>query len=292
MTVHHAQTRRVGTSLRADIPPSTPGAKKRHKSNVKGGQLRWMLGLTGVVGAIGLWQVAPTLGWVNPNTVPPFDQVLGRLIQALGEGSFWSAIGHTMLAWFIGMVVCIAAGTVLGLLIGSSSFLRRYTWSTIEFLRPIPSVALIPVAIILFGVNLEATLLLVIYGSFWPVLVQVLSGVDDVDKVALDTAKSFRFGRIAAFRHVVMPTTLPFLLTGVRLAAVFALLLAITAGLVIGTPGLGNEITQAQNGGATVYMYALVLTTGVIGVLVNIGVRQLEKAMLGWHPSVRGEVIV
>ena len=169
---------------------------------------------------------------------------------------------------------------VLGLIIGSSTFLRRATHSTIEFLRPIPSVALIPLAVLLFGFKLESTLLLVVYASFWQVLIQMLYGVADVDPVASNTARSFRLSRFDRIRYVVWPTTLPYLMTGIRLAAAVALILAVTAGLVIGTPGLGYEIALAQTGGAVGQMYALILTTGVLGILINLGMRLIERRTL------------
>jgi ABC-type nitrate/sulfonate/bicarbonate transport system permease component len=130
----------------------------------------------------------------------------------------------------------------------------------------------------------------VVYAAFWQVLVQVLHGVADVDPVARDTAHSYRLGRWARMRWLVWPTALPYAVTGVRLAASVALILAITGELVIGSPGLGREIAVAQTSGAVAPMYALVVVTGVIGVLANLAARMAERRALAWHPSVRGEV--
>jgi ABC-type nitrate/sulfonate/bicarbonate transport system permease component len=116
--------------------------------------------------------------------------------------------------------------------------------------------------------------------------------VADIDMVANNTAKTYGLGRMARIRYVVFPTALPYLMTGVRLAATVALVLAITAELVIGSPGLGREIALAQSGGAISGMYALVLATGLIGVLINAVMRFIEKKTLSWHSSVRSEVIV
>ena len=197
-----------------------------------------------------------------------------------------------MKAWFLGLLIAVAAAVLLGFIIGSSDFLRKATNSTIEFLRPIPSVALIPLAVLLFGVKIESSLLLIVYACFWQVLIQVLYGVADVDMVANNTARTYGLGRMARIRYVVFPTALPYLMTGVRLAAAVALVLAITAELVIGSPGLGREIALAQSGGAISGMYALVLATGLIGVLINMLMRLIEKRTLAWHSSVRSEVIV
>jgi ABC-type nitrate/sulfonate/bicarbonate transport system permease component len=183
----------------------------------------------------------------------------------------------------------VAAGVGLGLLIGSVPALRAATASTIEFLRPIPSVALIPLAVLLFGTDLRSKLLLVVYASFWQVLIQVLYGVQDVDPVAMDTAHSYRLGRWGRIRHVVWPTTLPYAVTGFRLAAAVALVLAITAELIIGSPGLGKEIAVAQTSGAVPVMYALMVVAGLLGVAVNVLARALERRVLAWHPSARRE---
>jgi ABC-type nitrate/sulfonate/bicarbonate transport system permease component len=196
------------------------------------------------------------------------------------------------MAWALGLAIAVTLAVVAGFIIGSSAVLRRFTHSTIEFLRPIPSVALIPLAVLLFGVQLESTLLLVVYASFWQVLIQVLYGVADVDNVAMQTAKSYGLGPVARVRYVIFPTTLPFLMTGVRLGAAVALILAITAQLIIGSPGLGQQIALAQSGGAIAALYALVVATGLIGIAINLFMRWLERKTLSWHSSVRSEVIV
>ncbi|NKX55689.1 ABC transporter permease [Arthrobacter mobilis] len=251
-----------------------------------------LLGLAGIVGFLAVWELIPRVGIVDPRFLPPASEVIAALLRDFGLTAFWLAVGETMLAWAIGLVIAIVAATVLGFIIGSSSFLRKFTNSTVEFLRPIPSVALIPLAVLLFGVKIESTLMLVVYASFWQVFIQVLYGVADVDNVAMNTAKSYGLGRMARVRHVVFPTALPYLMTGVRLAASVALILAITAELVIGSPGLGREIALAQSGGAIAGMYALVLATGLIGVLINLLMRFIERKTLSWHSSIRSEVIV
>jgi ABC-type nitrate/sulfonate/bicarbonate transport system permease component len=250
---------------------------------------RWWLGVAGLGGFLVLLEVVPRSGLVPERYLPPISRLAGALADELGQASFWRALGDTLEGWAIGLAVAVAAGVGLGLLIGSVPALRAATASTIEFLRPIPSVALIPLAVLLFGTDLRSKLLLVVYASFWQVLVQVLSGTQDVDPVAMDTAHSYRLGRWARVRHVVWPTTLPYAVTGFRLAAAVALVLAITAELIIGSPGLGKEIAVAQTSGAVPAMYALVVVAGLLGVGVNLAARALERRVLAWHPSTRRE---
>jgi len=172
--------------------------------------------------------VAPRVGLVPERYLPPTSEILGALADELQEPSFWVALGDTLEGWAIGLGLALVAGIGLGLLIGSVPALRAATASTIEFLRPIPSVA--------------------------------------PDPVAMDTAHSYRLGRWARIRHVVWPTTLPSAVAGFRLAAAVALVLAITAELIIGSPGLGKEIAVAQTSGAVPVMHALVVVTGLLRV--------------------------
>lgn len=249
-----------------------------------------ILGFAGFASFLALLEIIPRVGIVSPRYLPPLSTIAEALVTELGNPAFWTALLHTLQGWFIGLAIAFVLGVSLGVFIGTIPIVRELTASTIEFLRPIPSVALIPVAVLLFGASLRSTLLLVIYASFWQVIVQVLYGVNDVDPVARNTALTYKFGRWARIRHVVWPSALPYIMTGLRLAAAVALILAITAELIIGSPGLGNEIGTAQSGGAVATMYALVIVTGLLGVLVNFGARLLERSLLAWHPSVRGEV--
>jgi ABC-type nitrate/sulfonate/bicarbonate transport system permease component len=252
----------------------------------------WALGLIGLAGLAAVLELVPRGGLVSSRYLPPFSSLVRALVREATTKEFWQALGETLRAWSIGLGIAVVAGAVVGLALGSVPGLRAVTASTVEFLRPIPSVALIPLAILLYNTRLQSTLLLVVYASFWQVLVQMLAGVSDVDPVARQTAHSYRLGPWARLRYLVWPTALPYLLTGVRLAAAVALILAVTAELVIGSPGLGQQIATAQSSGpnAVPTLYALVLVTGVVGVAVNALARLAERALLPWHPSMRAPV--
>ncbi len=243
--------------------------------------------VVGIVIVVAAAEIIPRTGLFAESALPPLSSILAELGRESGHGVLWEALGRTVRTWAIGLVVAVAAGVAAGVIIGLVPLLRAVTASTVEFLRPIPSVALIPAVILIFGTGFQSGVVLIVYAGFWQVFVQVLYGVQDIDPVALDTAASYRFSVWARVRHVVWPTMLPFVFTGVRLAASVALILAITGELVIGTPGIGQLISVAQSSGATTAMFALVVLTGVLGVLVNVGFRFAERAALGWHPSVR-----
>lgn len=251
---------------------------------------RLVLGLAGLTTAAVLLELIPRLGLVDDRYLPPTSAIFTALAGLVADGTFWVAIGQTIRTWAIGLLVAMIAGVALGLLIGSSRWVTRFTSSTVEFLRPIPSVALIPLAILVYGTGMQATLLLVVYASFWQVLLQVLYGVQDIDPVARDTARSFGLGRLARARVVTWPTALPYVVTAFRLAASVALILTLTGELIIGTPGLGQRVALAEQSGAVDRMYALILVTGLLGVTVNLVARALERRVLRWHPSIRREV--
>lgn len=253
--------------------------------------VRWGQGLLGLAGLVVVLELLPRTGLVSERYLPPFSQMVAALGEDLTQASFWTALGETVKAWAIGLAIAMVAGVVAGIVIGRSPLLRAATSSTIEFLRPIPSVALIPLVVLLYSTSIVSTLVLVVYAAFWQVLIQVLYGIADVDPVVRETARSYRIGPLAQVRYVLWPTALPYIMTGFRLAATVALVLAITAELIIGSPGLGKEIAVARSSNAVPEMYALVLVSGILGVLVNVLARLLESRLLAWHPSVRREQV-
>jgi ABC-type nitrate/sulfonate/bicarbonate transport system permease component len=267
------------------VSPGTGSGRPRGK-----GLPSWTLGLLGLLGLLALGELIPRMGLIERRFFPTSSDIASALWAEVQRGAFWEALLDTVQGWGLGLAIASVAGVVLGVIIGSSHLLRELTASTIEFLRPIPSVALIPLAVLLFGTQIQSKLLLVVYAAFWQMLIQVLYGVQDVDPIAQDTARSYRLSAWARVRHVTWPTALPYVMTGLRLAAAVALILAVTAELVIGNPGLGSRLAVAQSSGAIPTAYALVVVTGLLGVIVNLGFRAVERRSLAWHPSQRGEL--
>jgi ABC-type nitrate/sulfonate/bicarbonate transport system permease component len=159
----------------------------------------------------------------------------------------------------------------------------------IEFLRPIPSVALIPLAVLVFGTRFPNKLFLVTFACVWPLLFQAIYGVQDVDPVAVDTARAFGFGRLQRLALVVLPSSASYIATGLRIASSVALILAVTSELVVGVPGLGSAINVAASSGDFALMYALIAVAGLLGLTLNALFARLEGWALRWHPSQRSE---
>lgn len=264
---------------------------RRSRLSAAPGVPNWALGVAGVATFLLLLELLPRLGVVDARFFPPASVMLGALAAEAATADFWLDLLHTVVTWAAGLAISVIAGVVIGVVLGSVRFLREFTASTIEFLRPVPSVALIPVAALIMGTGMASTVFLAVYASFWQVLIQVMAGVQDVDPVASDTARSYRFGPLRRVTTVVWPTTLPYAITGVRLAASVALILTVTGEMLIqGDDGIGGALNIARESGAVPQMYAYVLVAGLLGLSVNLLARRFEGSVLFWHPSIRGEV--
>lgn len=263
--------------------PAPRPAVRRRRFRVPEWALPWL----GVITVLALFELLSRSDAINSHFFPPVSKMFRALWDQLGTSGFWTAVGDTMQGWALGLGIASVVAIPVGILLGSSVLGYRALRGVIEFLRPIPSVALIPLAVLVYGTGLQSKVFLAVYASFWPVLVQAIYGVQDVDPVAMDTARSFGFGRIARLYRVTLPSSLAYIATGLRISSAVALILAVTAELVIGAPGLGREINVARQGGATDVMYALIIVTGLIGWILNVVFVALERRVLHWHPSHR-----
>jgi ABC-type nitrate/sulfonate/bicarbonate transport system permease component len=240
-----------------------------------------------VLGVLALFELLPRIGVLPSDHFPPISETLSTLFDQLGESRFWEAVGNTLEGWALGLGIAAGLAIPIGIVIGSSRLLYRAARGLIEFLRPIPSVALIPLAILIYGTGLQSKVFLAAFASFWQVLVATLYGVQDVDPVATDTARSFGFSRPQRLLRVTLPSAIPYIATGIRIASAVSLILTVTAELVIGAAGLGRSINLARSGGNEELMYALILATGVLGLLLNAVFQRVERRVLHWHPSQR-----
>lgn len=253
------------------------------RTRIPDGALPWV----SVAAVLLLFDVLPRIGLLPRDHFPPMSQILTTLGSEITEAAFWTALWNTLQGWALGLGIAAALAIPLGILIGSFRLLYKALRVVIEFLRPVPSVALIPLAILIYGADLESKVFLAAFACFWQLLVQTLYGVQDVDPVATDTARSFGFSRFQRLVYVTLPSTVPYIATGLRIASSVALILAVTAELIIGSPGLGRAINSAHSGGNVELLYALIIATGVLGLALNRLFVGIERRVLHWHPSQR-----
>lgn len=210
-----------------------------------------------------------------------------ELIQQAQTTQFWTRISETLLGWAIGFLVAAAIAVPLGLLIAANRFILCSSRLIIDFLRPIPPVAVLPLAVLLLGSGTEMKVYLVAFSALWPILVQTMYGAQDVDPIARDSARAYGLTRWQEYRHVVLPSATPYIATGLRLAATIALVVTIATELIVGSAGLGYEINQVRYAEDTPAMYALIFVAGVVGWLITVGFNALESRVLFWHHSHR-----
>ena len=214
-----------------------------------------------------------------------------ELWSLLETHSFWGAVLHTVRGWAIGLGLAAALAVPIGIVLGSSGLLAQAFRVPNEFLRPIPSAALIPLLFLTLGTNLKSEIFLASFGAFWPLLVQTMYGVHDVDPLALDTARSFGVGPLERLVRITLPSSVPYIATGLRISSTVALILAFTAELFMGTPGLGQAVNFAESYGLTTQLYALALATGFLGVAIHTVSSAIERRILRWHPSQRAAAL-
>jgi len=240
-----------------------------------------------VAAALALWEVVSRTGLIAERDLPSMSTTVRELWTLVQTGHFWGAVGHTARGWAIGLGLATVLAVPLGIALGSNDFAASAFRVPIEFMRPIPSAALIPLLLLTLGTNLKSEIFLASFGAFWPLLVQTMYGVRDVDPLAHDTARSFGVGRLERLYRITLPSSLPYIATGLRISSTVSLILAFTAELFMGIPGLGQEVNFAESYGLNDQLYALALATGFLGVAIHFAVTAAERRVLRWHPSQR-----
>jgi ABC-type nitrate/sulfonate/bicarbonate transport system permease component len=245
--------------------------------------------VAGVVGFLLLWLVLGLTGVLDPSAIPGLPATAAALARELVSGDFWAALGATLSGWALGLVIGSAAGLLLGTLIGLSGVLQVSTAVVVEFLKTVPIIAILPLAILLLGTSLTMKVALVAFGVMWPLLVQTMYGVKAMDPVIRDTATAMGIGPVRRFFGVVLPSAAPFIATGLRVAAAGALILTIVVELIAGGSGIGVLISKAaiSGVGALPAMYARIVVAGILGFLVATLLTRVERRLLRWHEAYR-----
>jgi NitT/TauT family transport system permease protein len=221
---------------------------------------------------------------VSREYLPPASTVLRETVELLTRGEFLYATWETIRAALIGLGIAAAIAVPAGLLLGWGRAAYRASMTIIEFLRPIPSVALIPLAILLYGRGNSMKVALVIYACVWPILFNTIYGIRAVDPVAADSARALGLGRLQIAVRVQLPSASPFIFTGVKIAAGLAVILAVSAELLAGgTEGIGIWMLEASAIGNQTRVYAVTVVSGLIGLALHLVLAAAERRMFAWH---------
>jgi len=248
-----------------------------------------LIRIGGIVAVLALWQLLSATGVLPGDSFPSMSAVFNAVVQELGRGSGWRAIGNTLVGWGIGFAIGAAAAIVVGLAIGLNRAAFRSTILVIEFMKTIPVIAILPIVVLQFGGTLKMEYIVVAFGVFWPLVIQVVYGVRSMDPLVRDTAEVLQVTGLRRFSLVVLPSAAPFIATGLRIAAAVALILAIIAELIGGAAGLGRDILVAEDSGASALplVYALIVITGMTGIVIATTFALLERRLLRWHERFR-----
>ncbi|WP_326820567.1 ABC transporter permease [Streptosporangium sp. NBC_01756] len=246
-------------------------------------------GVLGVAGFLLVMEVLGRTGVIDPYLLPLPSTVLAGTAGLLADGGFRRAVGATLSSCVIGLTLAVAAAVPSGVVMGTLPGVERAVRPLVEFLRPIPSVALLPLAMFLFSSGEQGKIALVVYTSCWPLLINTLYGLHDVDPLAKETLRGFGFGPYSVVRLVSLPSAAPFIGTGVRIASSVALIVAVSVELVAGGEGIGTFVTGAAAGNRRDLMIAATLWTGMIGLAVNSVLAGAERRLFRWHRAQAGE---
>lgn len=228
------------------------------------------------------WQL---LAWLQllPSMTPDVPDVLTAIVTLLVSPTFWLALWQSVSAAFIGWAIACGLATIIGLLVGGNSFARRSTSVLLDFGRSFPTLALIPVVILLLGASQQMKIIMIVLACFWPVVIQAVQGSKRIDPLVVDVAKTYRISPTLTFFRVRLPSALPFISTGVRISAAMAIMVAVGVEVLSQTPGLGRQITLAQQAQNWDVAFANLFFAGLFGWTVTLLLSKAERRLLRWN---------
>lgn len=230
-----------------------------------------------------IWWIAAELELMPRAILPTPLSVLFAFIGLLGSGAFWLAVAQTLSAALSGLGLALLVGVPLGLVLGLVPPAERSTRFLLDLGRSFPVIALLPVLILVLGVTFRMEVTVVFLGVLWPILLQTIYGSRRLDPVVRDTTRSYRINLGLRFAKVLLPAAAPFTMTGVRVAASIAILLAIAVEILGRTPGMGLSLGNAQLDERPDISIAYLFAAGFLGLGLNSLLQLVEDRVLVWN---------
>lgn len=230
----------------------------------------------------GLWEALPRLGWIDATFLPPFSDVLRTIAATTASGEL---VGHFLASGgraLAGFVIAIAIGVPLGLLIGWYRTLEEILNPLLEIFRNTAPLAILPVFVLILGMGETSKICMVIYSCVWPVILNTISGVRNVDPLLLRSARAMGLTPLKLFRKVVLPASVPTVFTGIRVAGAYAILVLIAAEMVGAKEGLGYLVNYSQFTFEIPKMYAGIITLALLGLGFNQVLVWVERYLTAW----------
>ena len=234
---------------------------------------------------IAVWQLAAVSGWLSSRILPAPSAVLTAGWSLLASGALWQHLAISGWRAAIGFTIGGGLGLALGFITGLSSWGERLLDSSVQMIRNVPHLALIPLVILWFGIDEAAKIFLVALGTLFPIYLNTYHGIRSVDPGLLEMARSYGLSGFALFRQVVLPGALPSILVGVRFALGFMWLTLIVAETISANAGIGYLAMNAREFLQTDVVVVAILLYAVLGKLADLAARSLERLWLRWHPA-------
>ena len=230
-----------------------------------------------------LWEVAARARPGFEAYFPPVSRVLGALVGLLASGEIVPDALLTLGRYARGYGLAAALGITAGVILGYSRVAYSLFAVVIEFLRPMPSVATIPVAILFLGIGDPMKVAVAAYGAAWPILVNTVDGVRSIDRTLLDTGRTFGLTRRQLLWKIALPAALPYVVTGLRISLPIALIAVMATEMIAGGNGLGAYIMDEGRGLQVTKMYAGIVLVSLLGYLLNRIFVLVEARGMAWH---------
>ena len=243
----------------------------------------WLGSVAVLLAIIGLWWAASHGGWISRVFLPSPEATLASLEEGLDGGDLWAFTLATTRRMFEGWLLASAVGIAIGALIGMSVNARAYLQPTLEFVRPLPASALLPLAISIFGLNPAMVLFVVAFGAMWPVLLATIHGFASVEPRLAEVSRCLQLSRGAFVCKVGLPNALPDILAGMRLSLTVSLIVAVVGEMIASQPGLGQAILLAARAFRASELFAGIVLLGLVGLASNALLSLAERRLLKWQ---------
>ncbi|WP_396330404.1 aliphatic sulfonate ABC transporter permease SsuC [Burkholderia anthina] len=231
------------------------------------------------------WEVGARVGWLSTRVLPEPVAVVRAAWSLVTSGEMWANVKVSTWRALFGFVIGGGVGLALGLATGLSKAAEVALDSTIQMIRNIPALAMIPLVILWFGIDEKAKLFLVALGVFFPVYINTYHGIRSVDANLIEMAKSYGVRGFALYRDVILPGALPSILVGVRFALGLMWVMLIVAETISAQSGIGYMTMNAREFLQTDVVVVGILLYAVLGKLADVLAKWIERVTLRWHPA-------
>ena len=240
-------------------------------------------GLLTILLLLAVWEILVLGGVVKFEYLPAPSGIFVAWAGLIASGEMLVQTGHTLISILIGWTVATVIGIGLGLALGLSPWLRRWSLASFEVLRPLPAIAFLPLALLLFNFSLTTELVLMIYASIWPVLINTMGGVVSVTPRLYDVSNTLRLTRVQTLVKVIIPAAAPAIVTGCRLSMGLTLVMAIIAEMIANPHGLGYAVVSELQAMQPQRMFAYVLFIGLLSIALNALLLWASELILRGH---------